>query len=257
MVLKLKAFKCLYSFSHLIFSPFYSQHTDRLREELHFLRGQLAQINRLYAHPDRGRQPSIQSERGTIHGSPKNRPFDDLKHKLDDLRNQLQRTINTPQQTSTPYHPRPAKRETVMPNRDYEDLKSKIDSLAHELQKSRELRRPAFESSSDGSPVKSPQQTFLPVCPICSGVGYHKHGDYTFPRDFLESGQPVHVIPPQVAHDSSPVYFTSTPVQQPVPVRSSTAAPQQTFTHEVSPQPQVGQMMNSPAYRYAFSVFIL
>lgn len=143
-----------------------------------------------------------------------------------------------------------------MPNHDYEDLKSKIDSLAHELQKSRDLRRPAFESSSDGSPVKSPQQTFLPVCPICSGVGYHKHGDYTFPRDFLESGQPVHVIPPQVAHDRSPVYVTSTPVQQPVPVRLSSPAPPQTVMHEVSPQSQIGQMMNSAAYRFALQVFI-
>ena len=209
-----------------------------------------------------------------------NRSYDDVKQKLDDLNDQLQKSLN---QSNHRKHSEEGGNE---PNRDYRELKDKIDYLTQELQRTRERsfgpkealdpaqlafsprlsylatresqrntigqlpnthdrreprtnvtesrepqriydeqRRPhrtfaeshvpqaTFFGMQDAQPTllasRQSHPTFIAVCPICSGVGYHKHGDYVF------HGEPVHVIQGNVARDDTQpiVVQASTPVK--------------------------------------------
>ena len=188
-----------------------SHYADRLHEDLQLLRDQISQLNQTNFQEDVTRHPRNTRE----HVITPDRSYDNIKQKLSELNVQLQRSLNRLQQRS------PSQERDYKPNRDYQERKDKFDYLRRELEKtqdyvfdpresySREHKsyrtfadsqeaQPTFLRASQTQPtILASPQTFVTVCPICSGVGYHKHRDYTF------TGEPAHMIKGNIVHDSA------------------------------------------------------
>ena len=177
---------------------------------------------------------------------PRNKIYEELKQQITDLNEQLDRPINADYDRKNDFGPN-YERNIDEHRRAYEELKNKLDTLASEIRRKNDFRpnesstllttQPLTSTKAPQSILRSnhqreqPQQqpthaspSVVPVCPICSGLGYHRHGDYIFPRDFLESQSRVEYIPsraspaPITLVDPSPKILTSTPypaVQRP------------------------------------------
>ena len=148
---------------------------------------------------------------------PRDQSYDDVKQKLSDLNDQLQKSLNQLRQRSL------SQERDYKPNRDYQELKDKFDDLTRELERTQDyvfspkqsysrhqrpnttfadLRetQPTFQRAPETQPtILTSPPTYITVCPVCSGVGYHRHGDYIF------TGEPVHMIKGNIVHDSTPV----------------------------------------------------
>ena len=117
-------------------------------------------------------------------------------------------------------------------NRNYEDLKARLDMLELEMARGKNVG----PVTSGVSRSQQPETTIIPVCPICSGVGYHSHGEYTFPRDFLESAAPVNLLPSYVSPNRSPAFVTSTPnAAKNIPHHGVRGSPRETLIHSGLP----------------------
>ena len=251
-----------------------SHYADRLHQHLQHLRDQLSRLNRIHTPEDHARTLRSTKERIVSPDVPRFQTYDDIKHKLDDLTSQLQKSLRKMEERSS-------SDRGYTPNRDYQELKDKIDYLTRELQRTQNYvfeseesldqlqfatspSRPladfresqpviaavqepisAFQGaaeerlgtarnsrsphprlpkpsrtyidsqqprsilrrSSQAQPVvlETPP-TYITVCPVCSDIGYHRHGDYTF------QGQPTPVQPSVLQAPISPAKIVaSTP----------------------------------------------
>ena len=152
--------------------------------------------------------------------------YNELKHQIEDLAKKIQGHSKTSESPPNDHQ------------KLYEEVKRKLDTLAKEVRESRKRDAKQDSSRDQGHRTKpskakeppreyhtpepiyvsSPSTTVIPVCPVCDGVGYHKHGNYVFPRDFLSSKQHVRFVPAPTSLVSPPSAPTldaaSTPIHQ-------------------------------------------
>lgn len=207
------------------------QSYDDVKNKLSSLNDQLQKsLNRLnqrnHGNQDGGYQP--------------NRDYEELKRKIDYLTQELQKSNEIPSSPRGVLHrsdlmssqpgaypeQEEARRVQESVPRFLESRESTAglaeprESLRFSVDRPRQTSAVPLRTHSEAQPTqymtRPSQPTYLAVCPICAGIGYHRHGDYVF------YGDSVQVIDGDVAngsntfgnHVSSPVHpvKVSTPV---------------------------------------------
>eukprot|EP00794_Sanderia_malayensis_P016131 gene16131-17757_t len=191
-----------------------SYYTEPLREELQLLRSEIARLSRAQVLADQIRHDLGRSDNRPAQSTTKNPIFDELKQKIQDLSEQLDRSAETIKEKRRVHKINHENDHLDHTNQHYEELKSRIDALARDM-RMREDARPNITIPPTPSAQSHPTPSVItPVCPICSGTGYHQHGGYVFPRDFLDPGGSVTVFRPQesaIVKTPRPGFVTSTP----------------------------------------------